>query len=62
MVRPLPKISKMLMFKNKKKNVFDSISVNVVVNDGSVLVYPFQVSIDRYKAAIGGRARVGYEF
>ena len=26
-------ISKMLMFKNKKKNVFDSISVNVVVND-----------------------------
>ena len=24
-------ISKMLMFKNKKKNVFDSISVNVVV-------------------------------
>ena len=28
------------MYKNKKKNVFDSISVNVVVNDGSVLVYP----------------------
>ena len=39
-------ISKMLMFKNKNKNVCDSISVNVVVNDGSVLVYPFQVSID----------------
>ena len=51
-------ISKMLMFKNKKKNVFDSISVNIVVNDGSVLVYPFNVSIDRYKAAIGGEQGV----
>lgn len=27
-------ISKMLMFKNKKENVFDSISVNVTVHDG----------------------------
>ena len=55
-------ISKMLMFKNKKKNVFDSISVNVVVNDGSVLVYPFQVSIDRYKAAIGGEQGLDMNF
>lgn len=54
-------ISKMLMFKNKKKNVFDSISVNVVVNDGSV-VYPFQVSIDRYKAAIGGEQGLDMNF
>lgn len=53
-------ISKMLMFKNK--NVFDSISVNVVVNDGSVLVYPFQVSIDRYKAAIGGEQGLDMNF
>ena len=55
-------ISKMLMFKNKKKNVFDSISRNVVVNDGSVLVYPFQVSIDRYKAAIGGEQGLDMNF
>lgn len=55
-------ISKMLMFKNKKKNVFDSISVNVVVNDGSVLVYPFQVSIDRYRAAIGGEQGLDMNF
>lgn len=47
-------ISKMLMFKNKKENVFDSISVNVTVHDGNVTVYPFLVEIDRYKAAIGG--------
>ena len=47
-------ISRMLMFKNKKENVFDSISVNVTVHDGNVTVYPFLVEIDRYKAAIGG--------
>lgn len=47
-------ISKMLMFKNKKENVFDSISVNVTVHDGNVTVYPFLVEIDRYKAAVGG--------
>lgn len=55
-------ISKMLMFKNKKRNVFDSISVNVVVDDGSVIVYPFQVSIDRYKAAIGGKQGLDMNF
>lgn len=48
-------ISKMLMFKNKKVNVFDSIAVNVTVNDGNVIIYPFLVEIDRYKAAIGGK-------
>lgn len=48
-------ISKMLMFKNKKENVFDSIAVNVTVNNGDVIIYPFLVEIDRYKAAIGGR-------
>lgn len=55
-------ISKMLMFKNKKKNVFDSISVNVVVHDGSVIVYPFQVAIDRYRAAIGGEQGLDMNF
>lgn len=55
-------ISKMLMFKNKKENVFDSISVNVTVNDGNVTIYPFLVEIDRYKAAIGGRQGLDMNF
>lgn len=55
-------ISKMLMFKNKKVNVFDSISVNVTVNDGNVTIYPFLVEIDRYKAAIGGRQGLDMNF
>ncbi len=47
-------ISKMLMFKNKKRNLIDSISVNMSVKNGAVEIFPFMVSIDRYKAAIGG--------
>ena len=55
-------ISKKLMFKNKKENVFDSISVNVTVNDGNVTIYPFLLEIDRYKAAIGGRQGLDMNF
>ena len=55
-------ISKMLMLKNKKENVFDSISVNVTVHDGNVTVYPFLVEIDRYKAAVGGEQGLDMNF
>ena len=55
-------ISKMLMFKNKKENVFDSISVNVTVHDGNVTFYPFLVEIDRYKAAVGGEQGLDMNF
>ena len=55
-------ISKKLMFKNKKRNVFDSISVNLTVKDGNVTVYPFVVQIDRYKAAIGGTQGLDMNF
>lgn len=55
-------ISKMLMFKNKKRNVFDSISVNVTVKDGNVTIYPFVVNIDRYRAAVGGTQSLDMSF
>ena len=35
---------------------------SLVLMDGSVLVYPFQVSIDRYKAAIGGEQGLDMNF
>lgn len=55
-------ISKMLMFKNKKRNMFDSISVNMTIKDGNVTVYPFIVQIDRYKAAVGGTQGLDMNF
>lgn len=55
-------ISKMLLFKNKKRNVFDSISVNMTIEDGNVTVYPFVLQIDRYKAAVGGTQGLDMNF
>lgn len=55
-------ISKKLLFKNKKRNVFDSISVNLTVDDGDVTIYPFVVQIDRYKAAVGGTQGLDMNF
>lgn len=55
-------IAKMLMFKNKKENIFDNISVNITVNDGKVIVYPFLIEIDRYKAAVGGTQGLDLNF
>ncbi len=56
------KISKKLMFKNKKENLIDSISVNITVDDGSVNIYPFLVEIDRYQAAVGGVQNLDMSF
>ena len=55
-------ISKMLMFKNKKRNLIDSISVNVIVDKGNVTVYPFVIQMDRYRAAVGGSQDLDMNF
>lgn len=55
-------ISKMLMFKNKERNMIDSISVDLSVKDGTINIYPFLVEIDRYKAAVGGQNNVDMSF
>lgn len=55
-------ISKMLMFKNKKRNMIDSISVDLRVKDGTMEIFPFMVEIDRYKAAIGGKHNLDMTF
>ena len=36
-------ISKKFFFKNKERNLIDSISVNISVEDGNVTVYPFVI-------------------
>lgn len=55
-------ISKMLMFKNKKRNMIDSISVELAIKNGTVEVFPFLVEIDRYKAAVGGQHNIDMTF
>ena len=55
-------ISKMLMFKNKERNMIDSISVDLSIKDGTVEIFPFMVEIDRYKAAVGGEHNIDMTF
>lgn len=47
-------IAKTLRFKNKKRNVIDKISVELLVKDNKIEVFPFLLSIDRYQTAISG--------
>jgi hypothetical protein len=54
-------ISKMLLFKNKKHNVIDSLSVEVVAFKSDVEIYPFLVSMDRYKVALGGKHKLNMQ-
>lgn len=55
-------ISKKFFFKNKEKNMIDSISVNISVKDGNVTVYPFVIEMDRYRAAVGGTQDLNMNF
>lgn len=55
-------ISKTLMFKNKKRNMIDSISVDLSIKDNKIEVYPFLIEMDRYKVAVGGTHNLDMTF
>lgn len=55
-------ISKMLMFKNKNRNMIDSLSVEMILEDEKLMIFPFQVSMDRYIAAVGGVQNLDMSF
>lgn len=48
------KISRMLMFKNKKRNMIDTLAVSLLAREGRIDVPPFEIEIDRYRAIVGG--------
>ncbi len=48
------KVSKIMMFKNKKENVIDSVSFNALLDSNRITILPFVANIDRYSAIIGG--------
>ncbi len=54
-------IAKKLMFKNKERNLIDSLSMYVLVGkNGLVNVPPFEFTMDRYRAIIGGTQTVDF--
>lgn len=55
-------ISKTLMFKNKNKNLIDSMSVEMILEDEKLMIFPFQISMDRYNAAVGGIQNLDMSF
>jgi hypothetical protein len=48
------KISKMLFFKNKDKNLIDTLEFAMIFKDKQIEIFPSMVTVDRYKVAIGG--------
>lgn len=55
-------ISKKLMFKNKERNMIDSIAVDLAIRDNQIEVFPFLVEMDRYKVAVGGTHNLDMTF
>lgn len=55
-------ISKMLMFKNKKRNQIDKISIEMLIKDNQIEMFPFVMQIDRYRAAISGVHKLDMNF
>lgn len=47
-------IAKNLRFKNKDRNIIEKISVQLLVRDNKIEIFPFITEIDRYQTAISG--------
>ncbi len=55
-------ISKMLMFKNKDRNLIDELGLNVIIRKGGVInVPPFDMTMDRYNGLVGGTQTLNTE-
>ena len=55
-------ISKMLLFKNKKRNLIDHIAVGFLIRDSQIEVFPFVLEMDRYRAAVSGTHKFDMSF
>jgi len=47
-------IAKTLKFKNREKNIVESIGVELLIKNNQIEIFPFIMEIDRYKTAISG--------
>lgn len=47
-------VSKWLLFKNKKRNMIDRMSVSMTVENSEIMLYPFIFDIDRYRLGVMG--------
>ena len=55
-------IAKKLMFKKKTQNKIDSLSVELTAFKNEIDIYPFLISMDKYKAVVAGRHNLDMTF
>ncbi len=53
-IGPLKKLAKILMFKNKKTGIIDDMSVEGLIKNDELQIFPFVMKIDRYQFAASG--------
>ncbi len=58
----LTKISRLLMFKNKKEARIDNMSVTGIVQNNVLEIFPFVLSVDRYLLAASGTQHLDQKF
>lgn len=55
-------IAKMLMFSKKTENIIDSVSVELLVKNNEIEIFPFMVSMDKYRLGVGGTQGIAGNF
>ncbi|MCR5050269.1 MAG: hypothetical protein K6A36_04220 [Paludibacteraceae bacterium] len=55
-------IAKMLMFSKKTRNVIDSLSVEILVKNNEVEIFPFMLAMDKYRVGVGGKQNLDGSF
>ena len=55
-------IARTLRFRNRERNLIDSISVEMLISDNEVQIFPFIMEMDRYRMAISGIQNLDMSF
>ena len=55
-------LAKTLKFKNRERNVLDSVVVEMAFDNGVLEIFPSLISMDRYRVAIGGLQKLDLTF
>ncbi|MDR3012036.1 MAG: AsmA family protein [Chitinispirillales bacterium] len=55
-------IARTLRFRNRDENLVDSISVEMLISDNQVQIFPFIMEIDRYRVAVSGVQNLDMSF
>ena len=56
------KVAKMLLFKNKERNVVDEMTVEMLVENSQMELFPFMFDIDRYRLGVLGHNDLDMNF